>query len=313
LVNSIAKGAKPWDRKCVSVNLRFRVLVTGVFGYLGAALVHRLGSRFEIVGIGRPARAALALPVPTVVGDAADVASLLPVDAVIHLAGGGGPAKANADPARAVADHVGSTAALIAATREAPRFLFASTIAVYGTHHAPGRPYREDDPRAPDELYGALKAAAEELVSLRGGTSLRLANVYGAGCGVDLGLDGAVERFARAAARGGEISVYGTGEQRIDYVHVDDVVDAFAAALEARELPPAINVGSGAPVSIAELAEISAACGRGAQIVRLPAPAGKLWPDRSLDCALAERSLGWRPRVSLADGVRQLCDMMSGA
>jgi len=288
-----------------------RVLCTGAQGYLGLALVHRLAGRFDLVGVGRAARVPVSAPVPMIAADVrlAALAEHGRFDAVVHLAGGGGPGKVEADPARAWADNVAATRAVAEAARGA-RLLFASTIAVYGTRRAHPVAYREGDGPAPDDLYGALKAAAEEIVWLHGGTSLRLANVYGVGSGIDVGLAGAVERFARAAATGGELTVYGDGAQRIDYVHVDDVVDAFAAALLAPTLPAAINIGSGAPVSVEDLARLAAETNPAARVTSVPPPPGKIWPDRSLDISLAAEALGWRPRVPLRDGVHALCAMM---
>jgi len=287
------------------------VLCTGAQGYLGLALVHRLAGRFDLVAVGRPARVPVSAPVPLIAADVREAAlhDHGPFDAVVHLAGGGGPGKVEADPARAWADNVAATRAVAEATRGA-RLLYASTIQIYGTRRAHPLPYRETDGPAPDDLYGAVKAAAEEIVSLHGGTSLRLANVYGAGSGIDVGVSGAAERFARAAAAGAELTVYGDGTQRIDYVHVDDVVDAFAAALVAPELPRAINVGSGAPVAIGDLARLAAETHPAARVTSIPPPPGKVWPDRSLDISLAAEALGWRPCVPLRDGVHALCAMM---
>jgi UDP-glucose 4-epimerase len=312
-----------------------RVLVTGAFGYLGLALLRELEG-FDVVACGRPPRTPRALAVVprwvhTVMGDLASQGpagadALLtahgPFDAVLHLAGGGGPAKCQSNPTAAVSDNVLSTANLADAARRrgVPRLLMASTIAVYGTFRVPEHPYRESDPAEPDDLYGMLKLAAERVWTAPGlaaGTALRIANIYGAGAGVDLGIEGAVERFARRAALGGEIAIFGTGAQKIDYVHIDDVVRAFRLALARPGLPPVLNVGGGQPVAIATLAETCAEIGRrrgtAVTLVRKPDPGGRVWPDRVLDNEQAGQALDWRPQVSLKEGLENMVDMMGRA
>jgi UDP-glucose 4-epimerase len=299
-----------------------RLLVTGAFGYLGLALLRRLAPSHAIAAFGHPprtdaARAAVPAGVEVIEGELLDVAPVVArvaPDAIVHLAGGGGPARVEADPVLAVRTNVLGTARLCAAAR-GRRVLFASTIQVYGTRRAWGKPYREGDPTAADDLYGALKEAAEQIVLAAGGTVLRLANLYGAGAGVDLGLSGAVERFARAAVAGGELTLYGGGAQRIDYVHVDDVAEAVAAALAAAELPPILNLGGGAPVTVGELASACLAAahklGQMPRIAVSDAPPGKLWPDRSLAIGLAGNVLGWRPKVNLQKGIDAVLAMMA--
>jgi UDP-glucose 4-epimerase len=246
------------------------------------------------------------------------IASRGQFDVIAHLAGGGGPQRCAADPVAAVRANVRGTSGLVDAAARAGvgRVVFASTIAVYGTFREPVGPYREADDALPDDLYGAVKEAAEHAVVSRGGTSLRIANVYGAGSGVDMGVSGAVERFARAAATGGAMKIFGTGGQRIDYVHVDDVCDAFLLALEHAAPPSMLNVGGGAPIAVRELAELALAIGRelGAAptLTFEPAPEGKTWPDRALAIGAA-RALGWAPKTSYEDGMRGLVRMMKGA
>lgn len=306
-----------------------RLLVTGAFGYLGLTLLRRLAPAHAIVAFGHPprtdaARGAIPPGVTAVEGDVVDVAAVVAAhapEAVIHLAGGGGPARVEKDPALAVRTNVLGTARLCAAAAQAgvQRLLFASTIQVYGTQRAWGKPYRESDPTAADDLYGAVKEAAEQIVlaAACGGTVLRLANLYGAGAGVDLGIDGAVERFARAAVAGGELTLYGSGAQRIDYVNVDDVADAVEALLAAAEIPPILNLGGGAPVSVGEVASacISAAHKRDLRpriVVQDPPPGpSKLWPDRSLAIGLAGNLFGWRPKTRFLHGIDALVAMMS--
>jgi UDP-glucose 4-epimerase len=293
-----------------------KVLVTGAFGYLGLALLHRLHDRFELTAFGHAPRARAPIPagVRVIHGELEDV-DVAGFDAVVHLAGGGGPRKVESDPVAAVRTNVRCTSGLAEKARAAGvrRLLFASTIQVYGTFRVSGRPYRESDAAVPDDLYGVLKEAAEHVwTALAGGTALRMANLYGAGCGVDLGVNGAVERFARAAATGGELTLYGDGSQRIDYVHVDDVVEAIRLALMAERPPPVVNVGGGNPISISMLAETCVAIGEelGQRPSLVRKPEGQTWPDRSLAIELAAERLGWRPRVTLQDGLTELVRMM---
>ncbi len=288
--------------------------MTGAFGYLGLSLLERLSRFTRAVAVGHPPRLATPIPANCQVlhGDMTRAEEvLLPGAALVHLAGGGGgePACRN-DPALAARAIALGTSRVVAAARAAgvTRSVMASTIAVYGTYRGAGRPFVESDPIEPDDLYGSLKAAAEHVfVEHGGGVALRFANLYG---GVRQRSAGAAERFARAAAEGGELTVFGDGSQRIDYLHVEDAAEAIVRALEAPAPPPAVNVGGGAPVSILELAEecVRAAWKLGARprIVLKPAPEGKVWPDRSLAIGLAREALGWRPRVPLEEGVKEL-------
>lgn len=306
-----------------------RILITGAFGYLGLALVGKLAPDHEIVAFGHAPRNPAAKQVipPSVIvaeGDLGEVAAVIrahaPLAAVLHLAGGGGPQKCAADPVAAIRANIRGTSGLLEAARAAgvPRLIYASTIAVYGTERVPTGPYRESDQVLPDDIYGVIKEAAEHVwTAIGGGTALRIANIYGAGSGVDLGVLGAVERFARAAAIGGQARIFGTGEQRIDYVHVDDVTSAFRRALEAPVLPPAVNIGGGAPISIAELwaqcQRVGESLGTRPALERQPAPPGKTWPDRSLAIDLAAQALNWRPQIGYEQGLTELVTMMRRA
>jgi UDP-glucose 4-epimerase len=305
---------------------RERVLVTGAFGFLGLALIRRLAAAHDVVAFGHAprnpsARALIPEAVRIIEGELADAPVLVESErptVVCHLAGGGGAAKCATDPVAAVRVNVEATIALAEAARTAGtrRLLFASTIVVYGAQRDWGRPYAEDDPARPDDLYGAVKLAGERAVeAIAGGTSLRLANLYGAGAGVDLGIQGAVERFARAAASGGAITTFGGGVQRIDYLHVDDAARGFERAIVPANLPPILNLGGGSPIAIGELArlcvEAGRALGHAPSVVDQPAPPGKSWPDRSLANERARELLGWTPTVSYDAGLAELVAMMA--
>jgi len=103
----------------------------------------------------------------------------------------------------------------------------------------------------------------------------------------------------------GEMIVWGTGEPRREFLHVDDLAAAVLFLLEKYDSPEIINVGYGEDISIRELAEL---------ICDVVGFRGELKWDRSkpngtprklLDVSKIKK-LGWQPRISLRDGVVQL-------
>jgi UDP-glucose 4-epimerase len=301
-----------------------RVVVIGGGGFVGSALVKHLSARHECVCFGHGGRfeelhGKLNAAVEYVEGDVADTTvlreALRGADAVVYAAGTGGEADCLVDPTRALLAHVygAQVAAREAADAGVPRFVHTSTIAVYGTYHARPMPLTEEMEPRPDEFYGALKATAERALFDSGRFRiLRLSNVYGYGSGLFSLSSGVAGKFVELISKGRPLRVYGDGSQRLDYVHVDDVCRAYELALDAREGESFVyNVGGGRPVSIRELAETAAALseeltGARAEIEYAPAPADKLWPDRMLSVEKIGRELGWRPRVSIEDGLREM-------
>jgi GDP-L-fucose synthase len=114
-----------------------------------------------------------------------------------------------------------------------------------------------------------------------------------------------IRRFheAREAGRP-EVSAWGTGSPRREFLHVDDLADACAFLLGLPEPPDWINVGTGTDVTIRELTEsVAAVTGYRGRIAWDPTkPDGT--PRKLLDVSRLA-ALGWRARLSLADGLRQ--------
>jgi nucleoside-diphosphate-sugar epimerase len=301
-----------------------KVLIVGGGGFIGSALVKHLSARHECVCFGHAGRFAelrekLDAEVECVEGDVTDADALREVmrgaDAVVHAAGTGGEADCLSDPTRSLLAHVYGTQLLAreALKSNVSRFVFTSTVAVYGTYRTRAMPLTEEMEAMPDEFYGALKATAERaLIDSGRFRILRLSNVYGYGSGLFSLSSGVAGKFAELIARGKPLRVYGDGSQRIDYAHVDDVCRAYELALDVSEGESFVyNVGGGRPVSIRELAETAArlaeeSTGRRAGIEYAPAPPDKLWPDRWLSIEKIERELGWRPKVSVEEGLREM-------
>lgn len=139
-----------------------RIIVTGGGGFVGRALVSELAGQHELILIDK-----FLYGQPGIEGDLCDPATRAAAfaggcDAVIHLATVPGGA-AEADPAIAKAVNIDATMALVDAAAQAgpkPRFIFASSIAVFGDP----LPQKMDDmtPLAPRMLYGAHKAMMEQ-------------------------------------------------------------------------------------------------------------------------------------------------------
>jgi dTDP-L-rhamnose 4-epimerase len=192
------------------------------------------------------------------------------------------------------------------------RGVFEPACPVCGRALEPGR-VTEDSPLDPRNTYAATKVAQEYLASTwsrdSGGTavSLRLHNVYGAGMPRNTPYAGVAALFVSRLEAGLAPRVFEDGGQRRDFVHVDDVARAFAAAAEAdTEAHRAINVGSGRVTTVGDMA-VALADHRGGPS---PVVTGefRLGDVRhitaSSDRAAAE--LGWRARIPLTEGISSL-------
>ncbi len=209
---------------------------------------------------------------------------------------------------------LGTVAVLEAARRHDAQVVFASTGgAIYGECDRPAPESAERRPLAP---YGVSKLAGEEYLAaynrLYGGghVSLRYGNVYGPRQDPH-GEAGVVAIFLGRLAAGEAPRIFGDGTQTRDYVYAGDVAQATLAALGRNG--GVYNVGTAAETSVVELYEL---CRRvaGSSLEAEPAAARLGELQRSvLDVGKAERELGWRPGVSLEEGLRRTWNWISDA
>jgi GDP-L-fucose synthase len=139
--------------------------------------------------------------------------------------------------------------------------------------------------------------------------SLMPTNLYGPGDNFDPEsshvIPGLLRRFHEAKMRGDPtFEVWGTGEPRREFLHVDDLARAVVHLMRVYEEVDLVNVGTGRDVSIRELAEvIREVVGFQGDIVFDPTkPDGT--PRKLLDVAKVTK-LGWRPRIALDEGLRR--------
>jgi UDP-glucose 4-epimerase len=132
--------------------------------------------------------------------------------------------------------------------------------------------------------------------------SLRYANVYGPRQN-PAGEAGVVAIFCTRLLDGQPCQINGDGKQTRDYTYVTDVAAANLAALERPRVTGGLNIGTGMETTVNELHErLGRTAGR--DVAPVPAPARPGEQRRScLDAARAARELGWRPAVSLDEGL----------
>lgn len=135
------------------------------------------------------------------------------------------------------------------------------------------------------------------------------ANVYGPGDRFDEAsnhvIPALLKRFHRAKLAGdSEVVIWGSGKPRRDFLYIDDAVEACLVLMQSYEGDKPVNIGTGTSVSIRELAEtVAAVVGFSGKLVF---DTGK--PDGMMLRALDSQkmlSLGWKPRVSLMDGLKR--------
>ncbi len=238
-------------------------------------------------------------------------------DVVVHLAAQIDVRKSVADPVADASVNILGALNLLEGVRAAPRpprVIFSSTGgAIYGDFVTP--PNREEFPKDPDSPYGIAKLAVEHYLAYYGRVHgletmvLRYANVYGPRQDPH-GEAGVVAIFCDRLLDGQPLTVFGDGRQTRDYVHVQDVAAANAAAATVA-LPPAaqldaraFNIGTGVETDVLTLAEtLRRVSGRASDIQMAPARPGE--QQRSaVSIEKATRLLGWQPVRSLADGLQ---------
>ena len=167
----------------------------------------------------------------------------------------------------------------------------------------------------PTSIYAATKLAQEHMLqawtAAHGNalTVLRLQNVYGPGQSLTNPYTGIVSLFAGLSCAHRPSEIFEDGRMLRDFVFIDDVVDAFAAAVETPSARPRVlDVGSGDAITILELARHAAAL-RGApepQVVHRFRDGDVR--AASCDIELAMEGLKWQPRWPLDRGLPTLLD-----
>lgn len=250
-------------------------------------------------------------------------------DRVIHLAAQAGVRHSLVDPHAYAESNLIGFLNILEACRYAkvPHLTYASTSSVYGANTK--MPFSEHEGADhPLQFYAATKRANElmahsysHLFALPT-TGLRFFTVYGPWGRPDM----ALFTFTRNILEGRPIPVFNNGNHTRDFTYVDDIAEGVIRASDHIAAPdpdwesdrpdPAassapwriFNIGNNSPVKLADYIEaLEEALGRKAEKEMLPLQPGDV-PDTFADVGELERRLGYRPRVSVREGVKRFVE-----
>lgn len=307
--------------------MTLRVLITGANGFLGAALHARLlDSDVAATGAARTEiRGRAFVPSPDLCADAEWSPLMHDMDVVVHTA-----ARVHvmddlaADPLSAFrAVNVDGTLELArqAAAAGVRRFVFLSSVKVYGEVSEPERPIAADDEPAPVDPYGISKHEAETgLRTLANRTGMELVIVrpplvYGPG------VKGNFHRMMCWLARGMPLPLGSLVTNRRSLVALDNLIDLIRICIDH---PAAAGqtflVSDGEDLSTTDLLRrLARAMGVPARLLPLPAGlltagarllgreamAQRLCASLQIDMTQTQKRLGWRPPIGVDDGLRR--------
>jgi UDP-glucose 4-epimerase len=288
-----------------------KVVVTGGSGFIGSHVLDKLRAA------GHEAHNFDLVPSPhgdfeTIIGDLCDPGTareaLAGADAVIHLAAIADVDWVKEDPALADRVNVRGTQTLLEAARElgTKRFVYASTIWVYGDADGPGA-VDEDEPLAlPKHFYTATKIAGEMYVASYGElyglehTILRFGIPYGPRSRPTA----VVAAFTAKALAGEPLTIAGDGTQSRRFVYVEDLAEGVVASLAPVAANRVYNFVGRENTSIRAIARTVRDVVGDVKIVHVEGRAGDL-RGGNISGQRALDELGWEPTTSFDEGVRR--------
>lgn len=305
-----------------------KVLVTGGAGFIGSGLVKSLvegGYGVVVVDDGRSGDwGRLPAEIHAVRRDIAEIQvqewiSLLQgCSLLFHLAA----EKLNAPtatPESLLEVNLFATQKLFLACVEAidpPKVIYTSSLYAYGNNGP--RVMYESDPLLPDTVYGATKAAGEHLLRSLGRVgsfewiAARPFFIYGPGQFAHGGYKSVIVKNFERLLRGEMPVVNGSGDQALDYVYIDDCVTALMLLAESSETEQAINIASGAAISISELTNMMLEVAGSSSVTPARGPSDWTEGTRRIGSPdLARERIGFSARTPMSLGLAKTWEWMN--
>jgi dTDP-alpha-D-glucuronic acid decarboxylase len=312
-----------------------RILITGGLGFVGSHLLRKLlerGDEIRVLDVLTPAQQPRTTKIlqgcefELHVGDvrnSADVdRAMNGIDWVFHLASHVGLLHYLGDPVD-VADviYIGTREVARAAQKRGVPLVFLSTSELYGRN--PETPWQEEDdcvigpPSKPRWVYSIAKNLCEHLLFGMGRnglyfTTLRLFNLYGPGQDSTFFITRTLWRLCHQLPP----VIFDGGSQIRCFTYIDDAINGILMAATSPEGQNQVfNIGSNAPTTILEAVHtLSRSCGIDAtRLTYIHQDSREIYGSlheepltRIPDIVKAERLLGWKPQISLAQGSQQM-------
>jgi nucleoside-diphosphate-sugar epimerase len=295
-----------------------KALITGFSGFIGSHLTDRLLKEgHEVIGIDRsikwhnltdPKNPRLLIYHENIEGNISDL--FKGVDVVFHLSALTRPQWSIEHPIETNEVNVNGTVKILeyARTNKVKRVVFMSSSNLYGD--VLEYPTRENVKANPPNAYALSKLIGEQYCQLferlygLEWNACRPFNVYGKRMPVTGIYTSAVATFINALKNDLPLQMFGDGEQRRDFIYIDDVIDQLMLMATATSYGLAFNCGSGTNTSINELyALICKIMGRTIEPVRVEK---QFEPSQTLaNINRAKTILRWEPKVGLHEGLRR--------
>jgi nucleoside-diphosphate-sugar epimerase len=306
-----------------------QVLITGGLGFIGSNLAHKLvalGAHVTIVDSLVPTYGGNMFNIAEIrdriqvnISDVRDVYSLEYLvkdkEYLFNLAGQVSHIDSMTDPYTDMEINVRAQLCILEACRRNNpdiKIVFAGTRQIYGRPLY--LPVDEKHPVHPTDVNGINKMAGEMYHILYNNIygmrccSLRLTNTYGPRQLMKHSRQGFIGWFIRQVVEGKEIQIYGDGKQLRDFNFVDDVCDAMLlAASSSNAWGGVYNLAGEEPLSLVSLVEMMIQISGSGSYRLVPFPPEKKRIDIGDyygDSSLIKAKLGWKPKVSLRDGLK---------
>lgn len=246
-----------------------------------------------------------------------DAISLFKPDTVFHLAANAAENKAQFSPVDITSRNFdGSIKVLTASIRNGvKRFIFTSSIAVYGSLQTP---FKERDKAEPEDLYGVSKLAFEESLKILSNVHgfeyviARPHNVYGPRQNMQDPYRNVVTIFMNSILQNKQFYIYGKGNQRRCFSYIDDVVEALVKCGAGKVNGKIFNIGSDTDYSVKELSDLVLKITKSnLKPLYLPERPQEVKVAIS-DHRLSKKYLGYKDKTSLEKGLTRTWEWVRG-